>query len=43
MMVGDAPPRFIDVRSAGEVMQGALLHAEQYESARYPAKGIGAG
>ncbi len=38
MMSGDTPPRLIDVRSAGEVTQSSLLHAEHMSMHTIPLK-----
>lgn len=38
MLAGNTPPRLIDVRSASEVMQGALLHAEHMGMHTIPLK-----
>ena len=38
MMASDTPPRLIDVRSADEVMQSALLHAEHMSMHTIPLK-----
>lgn len=38
VMQGDEPPRLIDVRSAAEVIQGALLNAEHMAMHTVPLK-----
>ncbi len=38
MLAGDEPPRLVDVRSAAEVMQGALTNAEHIVMHTIPLK-----